>query len=137
MSFQRNFAQVNAFQVEGIHEPLPVSDIPMGGAGHPVPAAGIWWGEKHHKPFKKNLDWILDRVVSEYYGELTKPDVPKAVQKKAAALVKPYAKDGKKIPEAVNWEALQLDIVRVKKILELWQIQYQLKAEEEEWMMLH
>lgn len=117
----------------GVSAPVP-PDIPMGGAGHP---AGIWWGEKHHKKFKKNLDWILDRVVSEYYGELTKPDVPKAVQKKAAALVKPYAKDGKKIPEAVNWEALQLDIVRVKKILELWQIQYQLEAEEEEWMMLH
>lgn len=119
--------------------PTP-STIPIGGAGHPVPKASIWWGEEHHKPFKKTVDWILDRVVSEYYGELTEPEIPKAVQKKAAAIVRPYAKDGNKIPEKVDWAKLEADAARVRKLLELWQEHFHeldLQAEEEEWMMLH
>lgn len=110
--------------------PTP-SNIPMGGAGHPT----VYWGVRKHKKFTKNLDWLLDRVVSEYYGELTESDVPMAVQKEAAKIVRPYAKDGDKIPQSVNWAALEQDFDRVIKLLELYQQQQD--DEDMLWMMMH
>ena len=114
--------------------PPPPNTFPIGGAGHP---ASIYWGVKKHKRFTKNLNWLMDRVVSEYYGELTEPDVPAKVQKEAAKIVRPYAKDGAKVPQAVNWQALHKDAEAVIKLLELYQRERELQDDEEQWMLLH
>jgi hypothetical protein len=108
--------------------------IPIGGAGHP---ASIWWGVRKHKRFNKNLDWLLDRVVSEFYGELTDPEMPVAAKKAAAKIVRPYAKDGEKIPQSVDWSKMEQDVDRVMMLLELYQ-KYQ-NAEDDDllWMMMH
>lgn len=122
-----------AFQQEG--EPTP-NTFPIGGAGHPAPPS-IYWGVKKHRKFKKNLDWLLDRVVSEYYGELTDDDVKPSIQKEAAKIVRPYAKDGLKVPQAINWEALYQDAEAVIRLLELYQRQRDLEDDEDTWMMMH
>lgn len=141
MTFQQNAFQENAFQVGGVATSPPVPpDIPIGGAGHPVPGPSIWWGEKKRRKFTKTFDWILDRVVSELYGELTQPAVAKAVQKEAAKIVRPYAQDGEKVPQQVNWAKLEQDIQAVQRLMELYQIEVynlQLQDDEETWLMLH
>ena len=111
-----------------------VPTIPIGGAGHPT---GIWWGVRRHKKFTKNLDWLLDRVVSEFYGELTDPDMPISVQKEAAKIVRPYAQDGLKVPQSVNWAKMEGDIDRVMLLLELYQKHYDIEDDDETWMMMH
>ncbi len=141
MSFQQNAFQENAFQVGGVQTVVPVPpDIPIGGAGHPVPGPSIWWGEKKRRKFTKTFDWILDRVVSELYGELTQPNIAKSVQKEAAKLVRPYAKDGEKVPQQVNWMALEQDIATVQRLIALWQDEvYNLQLQEDEdiWLLMH
>lgn len=114
--------------------PVPPNNIPQGGAGYP---SSIYWGVRKHKKFTKNLDWLLDRVVSEYYEELTEADRPKAVQKEAAKIVRPYAKDGQKVPQQVNWQALYADAEAVIKLLELYRRERELDDDEEQWLMLH
>lgn len=114
--------------------PPPTNNIPIGGAGHP---ASIYWGVKKHKRFTKNLNWLMDRVVSEYYAELTDNDVPKAIKTEAAKIVKPYADDKKDVPQKVNWAALQKDAEAMIRILELYQRERDLEDDEERWMMLH
>lgn len=118
----------------GSGTPTPPSTIPVGGAGHPT---GIYWGVRKHKKFTKNLEWLMDRVVSEYYGELTEDDVPVRIQKEAAKIVRPYAKDGLKVPQAVNWQALHQDTEAMLRLLELYQRERDLQDDEETWMMMH
>lgn len=111
----------------------PPSTIPMGGAGHPT---GIYWGVKKHKKFTKNLDWLLDRVVSEYYDELTGASAPEAIKKQAAKIVKPYAVDRQTIPETVNWAAMEQDVDRVIAMLTLYQKHRDILDDDEDFMLL-
>jgi|SRR6185295_3184006 len=104
-------------------------NIPTGGAGHPT----IYWGVKKHKKFTKNLDWLLDKVVSDLYGELA--DIP-AVQKEAAKIVRPYAQDGLKVPQMVNWEKFGQDFDRLIMLYELYQ-KSQDDDSEDEWILMH
>lgn len=114
--------------------PTPPADIPIGGMGHP---GGIYWGVRKHKKWTKNLDWLLNRVVSEYYGELTDEEMPTAVQKEAAKIVRPYAQDGLKVPERVDWSKLEADFDRVIMLLELYQRHKDIDDDDEIWMMMH
>ena len=111
--------------------PTPPVDIPIGGAGHPT----VWWGERKRKK-EQTLDEFVDFVVSDYYKELTEPEVKQSVKKEAAKIVRPYAKDGLKVPEQVNWGALYQDAVALSKLIELYQRQ-QIIADDDEWLMLH
>lgn len=79
----------------------------------------------------------MDRVVSEYYAELTDEDVPKAIKTEAAKIVKPYANDKKAVPEKINWAALQQDAETMIRLLELYQRERELEDDEERWMMLN
>ena len=111
--------------------PTPPVDIPIGGAGHPT----VWWGETRHKK-PKTLDAFVDGVVVDYYKELTEPDVKQSVKKAAAKIVRPYAKDGLKVPEQINWAALYQDVTALSNLIELYQRQ-QIIADDDEWLMLH
>lgn len=104
------------------------SHIPMGGAGHPT----VYWGVKKHKKWKRNLDWLLDRVVSDYYGELTQPTVPISVRKEAKQIVKPYVEQ-----KQVNWSKFEGDLDRVIKLLELYQHLQDIEDDDETWLMMH
>lgn len=126
--------QVGPFQPAYQQENIAPPDIPIGGAGYPV---GHWWGVRKHKKWTKNLDWILDRVVSEFYGELTEDDMPAAVKKEAAKIVRPYAQDGQKVPQKVNWAKLEMDIDRVMQLVELYQKHRDIDDEDETWLMMH
>lgn len=78
----------------------------------------------HARP-EAHLRQILDRVIAEYYGEIVDADVPQAVKKEAAAIVKPFADKAarfKSVPAVaqVDWDALQRDADAVEGILQIW-----------------
>lgn len=112
----------------GAPAPPAVSTIPQGGAGHPT----VYWGVRKHKKWKRNLDWLLDRVVSDYYGELTQPTVPFQVRKEAKQIVKPYVEK-----KQVNWSKFEGDLDRVIKLLELYQHLQDIEDDDETWLMMH
>ena len=111
--------------------PTPPADIPVGGAGHPT----VWWGERKRKK-EQTLDEFVVFVVADYYKELTEPEVKQSVKKEAAKIVRPYAKDGLKVPEQVNWAALYQDAEAISRLIELYQRQ-QIISDDDEWLMLH
>jgi hypothetical protein len=122
-------------------EEVPVtSTVPgPGGSGYPV----YWQGKRRKRRLEEqpnlHLKKVLDDVVAELYGELTEDDVPKAVQAKAAKLVKPFVEQKSKklaIPpeSAVDWTALERDASRVRQIIALWRKQEfdaEIEAEDE------
>lgn len=122
--------------------PTPVSTIPTGGSGYPV----YWQGKRRKRKLtdqpNKHLAYILDKVVSEYYGEIISSDLPQAVKKEAAAVVKPFVETKKKgIPKTtqVDWAALQRDADAVGTILQIWHEELLAKEieDEDEFMMMH
>lgn len=108
----------------GAVPPVPDEGV-AGGSGYPV----NWQGKRRKRTLKeqpeKHLRAILDRVVSEYYGEIVEADLPAKVKKEAAAIVKPFAdKEAryKSVPPVaqVDWTALQRDAEAVAAILRIW-----------------
>lgn len=110
---------------DGNVDAVESSTLLTGGSGYPVD-----WQGKRRKPTladrpNEHLRQILDRVVSEYYGEIVASDAPQAVKAEAGKLVKPFAdKKGryKAVPKPaeVDWVALQRDADAVSAILRIW-----------------
>ena len=96
---------------------------------------GIYWGEKKRKKEYKDLDWIVDKSISEYYGVLTDESQPEKVRKQAAKIIKPYAEDKKSVPVSVDWDKLEADLDRVMKLLGLYQQRMKIQKEDEFWIM--
>ena len=118
--------------------------------GDDAPRKGIDWQVKRRKLTLRerpeaHLRDILDRVVSEYYGEIVASDLPQSVKKEAAAVVKPFAdKEArfKSVPPVaqVDWNALQRDADAVSAILRIWSdelAQREIDDEDEFLMMMH
>jgi len=114
--------------------------IPSGGAGYPV----YWQGKRRKAKLKErpneHLRYILDKVVSEYYREIVASDVPLAIKREAAAVVRPFVDrktQGIPNPGVVDWAALQRDAGSVGTILQIWheEIQDEIDREDEEFMM--
>lgn len=111
------------FAYQGSGSTPPVETIPMGGSGWPV---AYHQGKRKKLTLKdqpdKHIRSILDKVVSEYYGEIVDSDVPKSVKADAARIVKPFAKGSAAVPmEAqVDWAALNRDADAVNAILAIW-----------------
>lgn len=121
----------------------PANTIPQGGAGHP---ARIDWQGKRRKATladqpNEHLRQILDRVVSEYYGDIVAADLPQSVKKEAAAIVKPFAEKQaryKSVPKAaeVDWVALERNAEAVASLIRLWNEELALQNEDDEILMI-
>jgi hypothetical protein len=119
------------------------SPIPMGGSGHPVD----WQGKRRKNTFadepNRHLEHILDRVVSELYGEVLDA-APQPAKLEAKATVKPFTiAKTKGVPSVsnVDWKALEQDLEAVRAIRDLWLREVALRNEEEEvallWLTMH
>ena len=114
--------------------------IPQGGAGYPV----YWQGKRRKRKLEdqplRHLDYILDKVVAEYYGDIVESDLPKAVKREAAEVVEPFVERktrGIPKPANIDWVALQRDADAVGTILQIWHEELQEIEEEEDLMMMH
>lgn len=130
----RYFPKIGAASVAPVASTVPQG----GGAGRPV----YWQGKRRKRKLEdqplKHLDFILNKVVSEYYGDIIASDLPKAVIKEAAAIVKPFTQS-KGIPkvQSVDWIALQRDADSVGLLLEIWNEELHAREiEDEEFMFL-
>ena len=99
-------------------------EIPQGGSGYPV------WRKKEPRSPSNNLDLLWDLVLSEHYEELLESNAPSKVKKQAAAIVKPFVNRPSKIPKSsqVDWASLEMDVVRVEKLLKILEEQGLLRA---------
>lgn len=93
------------------------------GSGHPV----YWQGKRKKRKLvdqpNKHLEYILHKVVSEYYRDIVESDLPKEVKKEAAKVVRPFVdKKVQGIPKtnSVDWIALQRESDRIGLLLEIW-----------------
>lgn len=100
--------------------PAPAATVPQAGAGRPV----YWQGKRKKLTLKdqpeRHLDWILNNVVSELYGE-TAANSPE-IANKVEAIVRPYAQPGvaeKRTFEAIDWMALVENAAMLERINEL------------------
>jgi hypothetical protein len=83
-------------------------------------AGGIYYqDQKPRKITRKPIDKLIDTSIDEYYKEIIE-GAPKAIQHKAAKIIKLYAEDKKKIPEQIDWPGFSRDISRVKELLALY-----------------
>ena len=132
---------VTSGYVSGSAPVSPVVTVPQGGAGHPV----YWQGKRRKAKLEeqpnKHLRYILDKVVSEYYGEIIAADLPQAVKREAAAIVKPFVDkktQGIPKPEVVDWVALQRDADSIGALLQIWHeelLAKEIEKEDEQFMM--
>jgi len=108
----------------------------LGTSGNPITKTGgddaprgIYYQDQKKRKIKKSpIRQLVDDAVDEYYKEIIK-GTTKAIQHKAAKIVKPYAEDKKKIPEKIDWIDFSEDITRVKELLAL----YQQEIAQEQW----
>ena len=112
---------------------------PSGGAGYP--ARINWQGKRRSKTLAEqpnlHLRQILDRAVSEFYGEIVDADLPKSVKTEAANLVKPFADKKARYkavpkPAEVDWKALERDAEAVAALIGLWNAELAAKAADED-----
>lgn len=114
------------FQFTNGPTPTPPTPTPGGGGG----AGGGGWYPKTHaygranwrkKKWDQQVTAWVDASASEMYADLTASDMPKAVRKEAAALVRPFSESkGIPNPQVVDWDALAADASAVLELLSLW-----------------
>lgn len=92
----------------------------------------------------KHLNYVIDKVAAEYYGELIAKDMPQSVRKAAAEAVRPFVKAKvKQVPaiRKVDWKALEEDRAAVERIMILWtkyiELQSILDDDDDFFMLLH
>ena len=122
--------------VLGYPPPVIIPVVPdLSGAGGG--GGGYRW---HNRPkwskkgAHRDLTELLDKVSIEViYSKLV--ESPKAV--KAAKVVRPETTSKALIPppESINWQAIENDVKRVARLIQLWR-QYEIEQDDEEWMFL-
>ena len=113
---------------------VPVSQVGVGapGGGGSLYKRGVKLKDRPNKHLKK----ILEDVESVYRDIVRGPDVPAAV----AEIVAPFTDSLRKLPPPaeIDWEALEADAARVRKLLSIWAAQERKRQidAEEEWFLL-
>ena len=84
----------------------------------------------------KHLDYILDKAI-EAYGKIVE-EAPKAVQKEAAKIVRPFTESKAAVPqpESIDFKALERDAEKVAQLLEMYQQQVRAMEDDEDLIML-
>lgn len=118
------------------------AEVPSGrrGGGSPRRRPWIKYGEYKRPKLNAQIEEILDAVGAEMLYEEVVESAPKAVVAEAKNIVKSYS-DNRKVADRVDWNALENDAKRVRKLIELWRheqlrIQRRKRQAEEEWFLL-
>lgn len=102
---------------------------------------GGHFGKKKRKDYEpreeEKVRVTLDRVISEYYGEIVNSDLPLSAKEEAAEAVKPYT-SAYGIPQVsqVDWNALNNSLDAVSRILSIWQAEVLAQHDDEETLFM-
>lgn len=93
-----------------------------GGAIYPVYYQGRRKRKRKLEDFpNRHLDFILDKVVSEIFGEIVDAQVSTEIKADAYEIVAPFIREEPNNTFQVDWKALQKDFQRVNHLIYLWQ----------------
>lgn len=97
-------------------------DVGTGKAGYPVYYQGRRKRKRKLEDFpNRHLDFILDKVVSEIFGEIVDAQVSTEIKADAYEIVVPFIREEPNNTFQVDWKALQKDFQRVNHLIYLWQ----------------